>query len=101
MPCLPSAGGSETSSSPRNFRLVGSLKKNECPLTDIARRRNSHASPFPLASTEAPRMKLKILHLEDNADDVELVRHSLGRQGLECDIHAVASGPDYVSALER
>jgi len=46
-------------------------------------------------------MKLKILHLEDNADDVELVRHSLGRQGLECDIHAVSTGPDYVSALER
>jgi len=46
-------------------------------------------------------MKLKILHLEDNADDVELVRRSLGRQGLECDIHAVSTGPDYVSALER
>jgi signal transduction histidine kinase/CheY-like chemotaxis protein len=46
-------------------------------------------------------MKLKILHLEDNANDVELVRRSLGRQGLECDIHAVSTGPDYVSALER
>ena len=46
-------------------------------------------------------MKLKILHLEDDASDVELVRRSLGRQGLECEIHAVSTGSDYVSALER
>jgi len=46
-------------------------------------------------------MKLQILHLEDNVDDVELVRRSLGRQGVQCDIHAVSTGPDYVSALER
>ncbi len=45
-------------------------------------------------------MKLKILHLEDNADDVELVRYSLRRQGLECDVQAVSSGPEYVSALD-
>ena len=45
-------------------------------------------------------MKLKILHLEDNSDDVELVRRSLTRQGLECDVHAVSSGPEYVSALD-
>lgn len=45
-------------------------------------------------------MKLKILHLEDNADDVELVRHSLRRQGLECEVHAVSTGSDYVSALD-
>jgi signal transduction histidine kinase len=44
--------------------------------------------------------KLKILHLEDNADDVELVRRSLLRQGLECDVHAVSTGPEYVSALD-
>jgi hypothetical protein len=46
-------------------------------------------------------MKLQILHLEDNVDDVELVRRSLGRQGLQCDIHSVTTGPDFVSALER
>jgi signal transduction histidine kinase len=45
-------------------------------------------------------MKLKILHLEDNADDVELVRHSLRRQGVECDVHAVSTGQEYVSALD-
>jgi signal transduction histidine kinase/CheY-like chemotaxis protein len=54
-----------------------------------------------MAVTEISSMKLQILHLEDNADDVELVRRSLGRQGVACDIHAVTSGPDYVSALER
>lgn len=46
-------------------------------------------------------MKLRILHLEDDVNDVELVRRSLGRQGLECDIHAVSTGTDYVTALER
>lgn len=46
-------------------------------------------------------MKPQILHLEDNADDVELVRRNLKRQGLDCDIHAVSTGPDYVSALEQ
>jgi signal transduction histidine kinase len=44
-------------------------------------------------------MKLRILHLEDNGDDVELVRLALKRQKIDCDIYAVASGNAYLSAL--
>jgi signal transduction histidine kinase/CheY-like chemotaxis protein len=46
-------------------------------------------------------MKLRILHLEDNRDDVELVRLALRRQKIDCDILSVATGTDYLSALER
>src|SRR5258708_29999749 len=50
---------------------------------------------------EAGRMMLRILHLEDNRDDVELVRMSLRRHGLSCEVHPVSSGPAYLAALER
>jgi signal transduction histidine kinase len=46
-------------------------------------------------------MKLQILHLEDNSDDVELVRHSLARQGLDFELHAVATSQEYLSALKQ
>ncbi len=46
-------------------------------------------------------MKLRLLHLEDNRDDVELVRTSLTRAGVDCDILAVDSGAAYREALQR
>ena len=46
-------------------------------------------------------MKLRLLHLEDNGDDVELVRTALVREGLDCDILAVDSGPAYIEALQQ
>ena len=46
-------------------------------------------------------MKLRLLHLEDNGDDVELVRTALVREGLDCDILAVDSGPAYLDALQH
>jgi signal transduction histidine kinase/DNA-binding NarL/FixJ family response regulator len=46
-------------------------------------------------------MKLRILHLEDNADDADLVRLSLARAGLNCDILPVNSGAAFLAALER
>ena len=46
-------------------------------------------------------MKLRLLHLEDNGDDVELVRTALVREGLDCDILAVDSGPAYLEALQQ
>ena len=46
-------------------------------------------------------MKLRLLHLEDNGDDVELVRTALVREGLDCDILAVDSGSAYVEALQH
>jgi hypothetical protein len=46
-------------------------------------------------------MKLRFLHLEDNGDDVELVRSTLARDGVDCDILAVDSGPAYLAALQQ
>jgi signal transduction histidine kinase len=46
-------------------------------------------------------MKLRILHLEDNADDADLVRLTLARGGLNCDIMPVNSGEAFSTALER
>src|SRR6185437_13379687 len=46
-------------------------------------------------------MKLRLLHLEDNRDDVELVRTSLTRAGVDCDILAVDSGAAYREALQE
>lgn len=46
-------------------------------------------------------MKLRLLHLEDNGDDVELVRTALTREGLDCDILAVDSREAYRAALQQ
>lgn len=46
-------------------------------------------------------MKLRLLHLEDNGDDVELVRRTLARDGVDCDILAVSSGTAYLQALQQ
>jgi signal transduction histidine kinase len=46
-------------------------------------------------------MKLRLLHLEDNGDDVELVRMTLAREGVDCDILAVSSGAAYLAALQQ
>jgi signal transduction histidine kinase/CheY-like chemotaxis protein len=46
-------------------------------------------------------MKLRLLHLEDNGDDVELVRRTLARDGVDCDILAVSSGTAFLEALQQ
>jgi len=46
-------------------------------------------------------MTLHILHLEDNPDDVELVRRTLLRRGLACQIQPVASKAEYLTALDE
>jgi signal transduction histidine kinase len=46
-------------------------------------------------------MKLRLLHLEDNGDDAELVRATLARDGVDCDIFVVDSGPSYLAALQH
>jgi signal transduction histidine kinase/CheY-like chemotaxis protein len=46
-------------------------------------------------------MTLRILHLEDNPDDVELVRIALARGGVECKIDPVSTRDSYLSALNR
>src|SRR5438270_602492 len=46
-------------------------------------------------------MKLRILHLEDNGTDADLVRASLARGGLNCDILPVNCGAAFVAALQH
>jgi signal transduction histidine kinase len=46
-------------------------------------------------------MRLRILHLEDNVADTDLVRLSLARGGLNCDILPVNSSDAYLAALQR
>ena len=56
---------------------------------------------MPGELVEWAEVKLRVLHLEDNRDDVELVRRSLTRDGIGCDVHAVSTGPEYLAALQR
>jgi signal transduction histidine kinase/CheY-like chemotaxis protein len=46
-------------------------------------------------------MALKILHLEDNAADAELVRHALRRAKLNCEVNNVVSADEYKLALKQ
>jgi signal transduction histidine kinase/DNA-binding NarL/FixJ family response regulator len=46
-------------------------------------------------------MTLRLLHLEDNRDDVELVRTTLARAGLACEVLAVDTAPAYRAALQQ
>jgi signal transduction histidine kinase len=46
-------------------------------------------------------MKLRILHLEDNPTDAEMVRLSLARGGLNCDVLPVNTGDAFLEALQR
>ncbi|MCP8689624.1 ATP-binding protein [Marinobacterium sedimentorum] len=52
--------------------------------------------PVGVAAMPEP---LRILHLEDNADDAELIRAALSRQGLASDICVAASRDQFLYAL--
>jgi sigma-B regulation protein RsbU (phosphoserine phosphatase) len=45
--------------------------------------------------------KLRILHVEDDALDAELVSHALRMAGLDCTIHVAVSRRGCLEALER
>lgn len=45
--------------------------------------------------------RLRILHLEDNLNDADLVKGLLEAEGLACDVVVVESRADFASALER
>ena len=45
--------------------------------------------------------ELKILHLEDDRSDAELVRETLAADGIVAEVECVDTEPGYVSALER
>ena len=43
---------------------------------------------------------LRILSLEDDLNDFELIRHSLEKEGIACDLERVASRKDFIAAVE-
>jgi phosphoserine phosphatase RsbU/P len=55
------------------------------------------------SSQSAPRKKspVRILHLEDDPNDVTLVRSTLEAGGIACQTTTVQTRPDFVAALER
>jgi len=44
---------------------------------------------------------LRILHLEDDPNDMELVRSTLKKGGIDCDVEVVSDRPSFVAAFER
>ncbi|HEX9078153.1 MAG TPA: response regulator, partial [Desulfuromonadaceae bacterium] len=44
---------------------------------------------------------LRILHLEDDPADAELVQAALAREGITCNVLLVATHADFVASLER
>src|SRR5258706_3759305 len=46
-------------------------------------------------------MKLRLLHLEDNPDDVELLRVKLSKEWPECHALVVAKQADFLQALNQ
>jgi len=45
--------------------------------------------------------RLRVLHVEDDEAHAELIRHSLAKSGLDCDIVLALSRKDYLEALDR
>ena len=47
------------------------------------------------------KLSLRILHLEDDKNDVELVRADLEEEGFSCAVINVETRRDFISALEK
>jgi len=47
------------------------------------------------------KSRLRILHLEDNPEDVELVRETIAAQGIDAEIVDAATRADFINALEK
>ena len=47
------------------------------------------------------RVPLKVLHLEDDPRDRELVREVLGTEGILCEIECVETRDGFIAALGR
>jgi sigma-B regulation protein RsbU (phosphoserine phosphatase) len=45
--------------------------------------------------------KVRILHIEDDPSDAELIRYALLKSGFSCDIHLATSGRGCLAALEN
>ncbi len=45
------------------------------------------------------KLKLRVLHLEDDPDDAELIRATLGADGIDCDSVRVETRGDFIDAI--
>ena len=57
--------------------------------------------PAPRTGAPAAGRTLRILHLEDNPIDVELINAQLQRQGISCSVKRVATRAAFQAALEQ
>src|SRR5580765_4918068 len=58
--------------------------------------------PWPGGSPrEIVERPLKIIHLEDDPNDMEIVGATLEQQGVRCEVTTVSTKDDFVRALER
>src|SRR5436309_11044977 len=55
----------------------------------------------PLGIMALMEEPLRILYLEDNPTDAELVRARLAAEGIACEIVCVQTGTDYASAIDQ
>ena len=46
------------------------------------------------------KLPLRILHLEDDPNDVEITRATLSRQGIACELVRVGTRADFLAAIE-
>jgi signal transduction histidine kinase len=45
------------------------------------------------------KLKLRVLHLEDDSDDAELIRATLSAEGIDCDTVRVETRDDFIKAI--
>ena len=57
--------------------------------------------PAPKTGASAAGRTLRILHLEDNPIDAELIKAQLQRHGISCSVTRVATRAAYQAALEQ
>lgn len=57
--------------------------------------------PTPLAEESSVRRRLRILHLEDDAEDAELIEAQLQRRGIVCSVTRVATRAAFQAALDQ
>src|SRR5688500_9074665 len=55
--------------------------------------------PAAIITARGSPLPLRILHLEDDVDDAELVAQSVRRDGLECELTHASSRESFVRAL--
>src|SRR5258706_11952980 len=59
------------------------------------------AAPAARAAAPSAPLKLRLLHVEDNPADVELIRQNLRRGGIDVEVHVVESTRECEAVMDR